>query len=236
MSGTIRLLTTSRLVSPVAVSGQSSTDESTAVPSLPVSDAGECVVGASLPTLPPAKSVTLSNLVMPRLTSSDTDKAVLEPSEAISMTLSRLSESEVTRFVTWPGLVVPALVKSVAVPNLGRPAITESVAFLDLDAIGKSMTVCILASIVGSSVPLLSLDGLGGDTLKANLGLWMDAVPKFLAISSFVPTEDKFVAGVGLWKCARDLGIPLGLGLPLPGDVLVYTCPTGPVRGRPGEL
>lgn len=103
------------------------------------------------------------------------------------------------------------------------PAVIESVAFPDLDATGKLMARSILASRIGSSVLLTSLDGFGVGILLTNSFLLIATEPIFLAFSSFVLTTDKFVAEVALWRYALDLGIPLGLHLPLPGEVLVGT-------------
>lgn len=178
MSLIVPLLTVCGLVSLLAGSGQTSTTESMAVPSLLVSSAGESVIVSGLPTVALAKALTVSNLVMPCLASSDVGKATFEFPVVKSLTLSCLSDAAVTKFGTWPDLVVTALAKSLAVP-----AAIESV-----------------------------------------------------TLSSFVLTTDTFAAEVALWRYARDLGIPLGLHLPLPGEALEGTCPMGPGPGRLDEL
>lgn len=188
MSGIVGL-TVCSLVSPVVGSGQTSTTESRVVPSLLVSSAGECVAVSSLPTVAPAKALTVSNLVMPHLASFDVVEAMFEPPVVRSMSFSRLSDSAVTKFITWCGLVVPALAKFSAVP-----AVIESVAFLDLDTIGKWIARPVLVSRRGSSVLRISPDGFGVGVLIANSGLLIATVPRFLALSSFVLTIDKSVA------------------------------------------
>lgn len=189
MSGLVRLLTVCGLVSPVVGSGQTSTTESTAVPSLFVSNAGKSAAVYSLPTVAPVEALTVSNLVMPPLASFDVVKAMFEPPTVRSILFSCLSNSAVTKFITWSGLVVPALAKFLAVP-----AVIKSVAFPDLDTIGKLVARPILASRIGSSVLLISPDGFGVGVLITNSGLLIATVPRFLAFSSFVLTIDKSVA------------------------------------------
>lgn len=231
MSLIVPLLTVCGLVSLLAGSGQTSTTESMAVPSLLVSSAGESVIVSGLPTVALAKALTVSNLVMPCLASSDVGKATFEFPVVKSLTLSCLSDAAVTKFGTWPDLVVTALAKSLAVP-----AAIESVTFPDLDTTGKLVARSILASRTGSSALLTSLDWFSVGILIANSGLWRATVPICLALSSFVLTTDTFAAEVALWRYARDLGIPLGLHLPLPGEALEGTCPMGPGPGRLDEL
>lgn len=231
MSRIVTLLTVCGFLSLLAGSGQTSTTESMAVPSLLVSNAGESVVVSGLPTVAPAKALTVSNLVMPCLASSDVGKAMFEPPVVKSLIFSCLSDAAVTKFVTWPGLIVTALAKFLAVP-----AAVESVTFPDLDTTGKLVARSILASRIGCSALLTSLDGFSVGILIATSGLWITTVLVCLALSSFVLTTDKFAAEVALWRYARDLGIPLGLHLPLPGEVLGGACPMGPGPGRLDEL
>ena len=173
---------------------------------------------SGLPTVAPAKALTVSNLVMPRLASADVGKAMSELPVVKGMAFSHLSNSVVPKFITWPGLVVPALAKFLAVS-----AVMESVAFPDLDTTGKLMARSILESKTGRAVLLTRLDGFGVAILVAISGLLIAPVPVFLALPSFVLTTDKFVAEVALWRHTRDLGIPLGLHLPLTVEVLVVT-------------
>lgn len=100
VSEIVRLLTICGLVSLLAESGWTSTTESTAAPSPLVSNAEESAVVSGLLPVAPAKALTVSNLGMHPLASSDVGKAMFEAPVLKSMTFSRLSDSAVTKFIT----------------------------------------------------------------------------------------------------------------------------------------